>query len=57
MSSGKIGVTMNRYGAVLPKENYLTSFGRRININSCIGYRDCCVLSFSIGDNECIGAK
>ncbi len=33
MSSGKIGVTMNTYGVVLPKGNYLSSFGRRINIS------------------------
>ena len=33
MSSGKIGVTMNIYGVVLPKGNYLYSFGRRINIS------------------------
>jgi len=33
MSSGKIGVTMNIYGVVLPKGNYLSSYGRRINIS------------------------
>jgi len=33
MSSGKIGVTMNRYGVVLPRGGYLASLERRINIS------------------------
>jgi hypothetical protein len=33
MSSGKIGVTMNRYTQVLPRGSYLAFLGRRINIS------------------------
>jgi putative transposase len=33
MSSGKIGVTMNRYGVVLPRRGYLASIERRTNIS------------------------
>jgi hypothetical protein len=33
MSSGKIGVTMNRYGVVLPRGGYLASLKRGINIS------------------------
>jgi len=33
MTSGKIGVTMNRYGVVLPRGGYLASLEGRINIS------------------------
>jgi len=33
MSSGKIGVTMNRYGVILPRGRYLASIGIRTNIS------------------------
>ena len=33
MSSGKIGVTMNRYGVILPRATYLASLGIRTNIS------------------------